>query len=507
MIARSPLTPTSTPAATAGWTGTGLCWGLIIALDVIALLLTDLGSVDTALSLGIVASTASVTWLFVVAYRRTRNALDPICLSAICLFLLYPFHGAVTQGSIAQLELIGSDSNLWLLYALMVQVVSVPFLWLGFGSRLGARIMGALWSPRWRIDDGASATLVKLLVVWVLAFIARALLLDSGAAYHFGPGAETDQLQGFQFALSEIAKLPVFVCAFILVHGLRTKRRELILLAAGLVLVELGWGLVSGSRARVFFPMISLLAAATYAYRRLRPRTMLLGVAVFTLIILPFATAFRTAYFGRADEVHRDGFDVGIIASSLAEASDDDDSSALDIGDGPIADLAERMHGLSSLALIMRFTPERRDYTWGETLVSVPLSLVPSLVWPDKPPVSRLSDDFRYVYWGATPGDQTSVAPSQLGHLWSELHLPGVMLGTLLFGLVLGVVFRHARFGVVGDTIFPSIVVACVLPYLLHSWESPLDGALAGLPKTLLIYILVGWFLSVSRNRPRAFVS
>lgn len=477
-------------------------WSLICVLGLVSLVVLDLGYPTEALSLGLALSATAIAWLFAMAYRASGNAFDPTCLAAVYLFLLFPFHGLVTQGSLEQLVVLGTDAERWLLYASLVQVASVPPFWLAVRSRASERLTARLWSPRFVLDDAATATLVKLFIVWVIAMAARSLLVAGGLALHLSQASEqSEDFQSFQFVLTEFGKLPAFVSAYVLVVGLREKRRGLVLGGVALVLVEVAWGFFTGSRGKVVFPLVTVVGAITYAYRVVRPRVLVAGLAVFTLVVLPFSSAFREAYNGRVDDVRRDGVELSTVTDSLIDASNRD--AALDVGDGPLEQLAGRMHSLSSLALVMRFTPERRDYGYGSSLLNLPAAvLIPRAIWADKPQVSEFTEDFRHLYWGVLPDDQTSVAPSQLGHLWSELHIAGVLLGTLLFGLVWGVVFVRSRYGTVGETIFPQVVVASLVPYSMQAFEVPLDGWLAGLPKVLFIYVLVAWFLS-SRRAPR----
>jgi len=453
---------------------------------------------DAGFLLSTVAATFSLAAIFVEDYRRSGNALSPMCLSAVIMFLLFPFHGLVTQDSPFLTSLIGNDADHWRGLALLVMTASVPFFWLGYNSRLGARLAARLPSPGFRLDDEHSSVRWKLIVLYVFAMLPRLLIITTGQLFHWGGEREVSD---FDFILHVLGNIPVFATTYLLVVGVRSRNRLWLLTGLLMLAGEVVWGLVSGSRMRMFIPLVAAVAALSYLGRPFRLRRFLFALVAFALIVFPFTTAFREAYVERTGELGRDGIEGTSLFDVVSDAAIKGDGGAdFFEGDGPIEALAERLHGLTSLALIIRYTPERHDYLMGVPyLLIAPQILLPRFVWPDKPPLSPFSDSFRFDYWGIDPSGGTSVATSLLGDLWVNLHLFGALVGSWCFAFFMAFVFRHLKYGIVTDSIFPMVVFAAHLTDFLHAFEGSLDGTVAGIVKSLFIYFLIAWFLSQRR--------
>lgn len=464
-----------------------LAIGALIALETQADLL--------GLHLAAIATTLVLAGIFAADYRESKNALSPMCVSCICLFMHFPFHGLMMYDDIAVLGRVGVDAPHWFARALLVFSVVIPFLYLGYRSKAGARLAKILPSPRFELDDASPVTTKKLLVLYFVSWLARAVAYSAGLIFHW----ESERsLIEFQFLLAILVNLPVFVTAWFLARGVRDRQRTLLTLGSAMLIGEFGWGLVSGSRLRMLLPIAAAVAAMSYLGRGIRLSRMVVIFVVFALVVFPFATAFRQAYFGRLNDVRREGVEASTIVASLTDATGEDDSSD---SEDPLQVLAERMHGLTSFTLIMRYTPERHDYYFGEPYLIIPLHiLVPRAIWPSKPDLTPFGPVFVEQYWRQERGDNTSIAMTQIGDLWANLHIFGAIAGTYIFGIVLAFLFRDIKYGIANPSIFPFLVFSVHLPQLLQGFEVSFDGTMTSLPKSLLVYFCVAWLLSRKRR-------
>lgn len=473
---------------------------LVAILAVIALVATWSDEPSDGFGFAVAASLLAHVVLLFAAYRAHGNAAHPLCLLALQLTLMYPVHGLVTHGTIEQLAVLGTEGEAWVVYALLVEIASLPMLWWGFHSASLRRLARRLPRLGWRVVDDSRTLRRKLALVYAAAWLARVPLLLGGFHIHLSGAraADAGDLGGALYVIQLVSELPLFVCLYLFSTGLVHRRRSLVLVSLGLLTLELGWGLVSGSRMKVFWPLLGMVVAAAICWRPLRLSRLVAGAALFVTLALPFSFAYRAAYSSRLEEIQRDGLETSTIVSSVSDALDSDAAERAASG---FEALAGRLHGLSSLALVMRYTPERSDYLLGASYLLAPVQiLVPRALWPDKPPLAPFVDVFRRDYWGVPPEDDTSVAVSQLGDFWVNLHLPGVLLGSFVFGGLVAFLFTSLRCGTDGTSLLPKIVFTALVPQLLAATEGVFAGLLVSLPKILLIYFLVAWFLA-SRNR------
>lgn len=481
------------------WLATSALATLSLICAVAALATADLDS-HRALDLGLLSATAASLGLFWEGYRRQSNVAHPMCLAGLQLFLLYPFHGWVTDGSLRQQLMLGDEPKAWLAKACVVMAVSVPLLGLGYWGPVAPAIVRRLPSFGRAIPEHAP------LAVFVPAYLVgtgfRVVAVLSGVHFHHGVDESTvEAASSFQFVTVTGSSIPTVLAVY--AYGVRLMRGPFSRVPIDYLLlaVEFGWGLLSGSRLKALTPLVAFAVMRALCGRPLRIRQGLIAGALAVALLFPFLTAYRAAY-----STTERGGDLASLASnvqrSLLAASEAEASpTALGDGDSTFDPIAERFHGLSSLALVMRYTPERQEWLLGKPIVLVPLNMfIPRALWPSKPQVAEFAEVFRREYWGIAPGDSTAVAPSLLGDLWAQLHIVGVLVGSLLFGVFMSVFLVHARLGLAGSATFSKATAAVMTVSFLHAFEGCFDGALAGHTKTIMVYALVALLASRAKG-------
>jgi len=500
MIPTSAVGPTPARSHAVGIGAPHLGGGLVAILMVIALVATWSDAPADGFGFAIAASLLAHLVLLLAAYRAHGNAAHPLCLLAVHLTLMYPVHGLVSHDTIERIAVLGAEGDTWIVYALLVEITSLPMLWWGFHSAWLRRLSARLPRIGLRVRDGSRELRRKLALLYVAAWLARIPLLVGGFHIHLSGAraADAGDLGGALYVVKLVAELPLFVTWYLFAIGLTQRRRGIVLASLGLLAIELAWGLVSGSRMKVLWPLVGFVVAAATCWRPLRLPQLVAALALFVGLALPFSFAYREAYSSRLDEIQRDGLETSAIVSSLSDVLEGETGHD---GASGFEAIAERLHGLTSLALVMRYTPERSDYLFGVSYLMAPLQImVPRALWPDKPPLAPFVEVFRLQYWGIAAEDETSVAVSQLGDFWVNLHWPGVLAGSFVFGGIVAFLFSGLRCGTDGTSLLPRIVFTALVPQILSATEGAFAGLLVSLPKILLIYLLVAWFLA-SRRR------
>lgn len=152
------------------------------------------------------------------------------------------------------------------------------------------------------------------------------------------------------------------------------------------------------------------------------------------------------------------------------------------VGDA-YASTLERVSHLVTLTDVVEQTPSVVPYWGGETYLSLMTSLIPRVVWPDKP-TKELGQTFGHRYGRLHPEDTiTSDNLPQLVEMYANFGLWGVLIGMFLTGLIyryLYVMINHPQAGegclAISAIIFThmlsiesdfSLVFGAVIQYLL----------------------------------------
>ncbi len=466
----------------------------------------SLGTSNLALHLAIAFAGLSCIYVFAMAYAVERNALDPLCIAMLYIFLLFPFHGYFAIDTDSVVVRLGYDRHEYFVYGLLIAGMASHLLLFGYQSRFPARMAARIRQPKSVIDDNHPALNSKLAMIYGVATLGRLVMVADGQNYHYRGHLEgANTLVQLQFILLTLDSLATFIAMYLLALGLRYKNNRRMQFGLALILVELAWGILSGSRFKMVLPLFMVALVFSEVRKTVRLSTLIVAVALFTFVVFPLATGFRGAYMSQMSEIARDGVSADILTSSVSDALEDTTPDGFISQKVDAVDLlAERMHGLTSLALVMRYTPERHDYLYGIPFVAIPVHIfVPRLLWPDKPTASKFMLTFRTTYWGNDRADKTSIMITMLGDLWVNLHLVGVIFGMFIFGIALGYLKRHIQLGGGTNSVFPVVVYAVLFVPVITSLGSSVDGVVAGLTKTMFVYWLAGRFLATPRAKSR----
>lgn len=426
------------------------------------------------------------------AYKITGDAMNVLTLSMIVMLLLYPFHAVMMRESPVVLKVLGSDRYEYLTYALLVAIPGTWAMYLGFRSGRRGRISRLVARLSRTIDDRSPGVEKKLAALVAIGVVARIALVATGTGTYVNLERDPSATgASAHFLLDLLSSTSLLAALFLIATGGKYKLRRRMAIGIVLVLLEAIWGgFFSGSRYYLFLPFLSAATVYSIAVRPVTLRRMVVLMVLFMMVAFPLATAYKRAYLSRIVELQRSGLSTTAVLDSLGTANLSDDGAQ----EWPEL-LAERFHSATSLALIIRYTPERHPYTWGKPYLLLPLDIaIPRIVWPDKPVLRQFALDFRFDYFKADRGTDTTVKTSQFGELWANLSIFGVLLGAWIWGRVLRFMYSFLAIG--GRTsLFSKACYATLLPALVSVIETDQVTGMALIAKSIIVWLAWSWLL------------
>lgn len=248
-----------------------------------------------------------------------------------------------------------------------------------------------------------------------------------------------DQIIVFASGLSLVAILMLFILQLQGRLGLPHK-----LLLWGILLpAQLLLDLSTGAVYQVIKDVIPLILISWGMKRQMPWKAILVGLILLVLLRgnqPQFRTLASAPFTAALSVLERSRLFVEVIADNLA-------SGQLLYA---YASTLERTSHLITFADVVEQTPETVPYWHGETYTTLATSLVPRILWPDKP-TKTLGQAFGHRYGRLHPGDHTtSENLPQLIELYANFGAPGVLLGMFLIGLIyraLQVMLNHPQAG------------------------------------------------------------
>jgi hypothetical protein len=105
--------------------------------------------------------------------------------------------------------------------------------------------------------------------------------------------------------------------------------------------------------------------------------------------------------------------------------------------------LGERFHGVDSVAAVLKYTPEVREFQHGANwlLFVPPFTFVPRAVWDEKP--VAFNQDFAPTYFGRDYFTDVHIAVFAVSDLYMNFAWPGLLLGAVLLGAMFRFVYEY----------------------------------------------------------------
>jgi hypothetical protein len=202
----------------------------------------------------------------------------------------------------------------------------------------------------------------------------------------------------------------------------------------GLVVAQLGIGFVTDIRGQALLLPVLVVVALTLIDNK-APKAWLLGGLVGLVVLFPILSAYRAAVSGER------GLSKEEALQNLSKVVDivlayRDTAGGQDAHSGKSA-FFERMSIKENVERVFTSTGVDVPFQNGATLTAIPLAFIPRLILPER------SDVLTGLLFNKTfyKGDiNTNISPSGLGELYWNFGWPGLVVGSLILGALLGLV-------------------------------------------------------------------
>ena len=318
--------------------------------------------------------------------------------------------------------------------ALQYVISGFSALLFGYYSGVGTRLAQIL--PRTRWVQGTVSSLGRVFPVFAVGFIAQFYLWHRGDVPAVGEGTPLND------PITHISFLGYYGLALGLILFITTqpKRRALLLPAISFMLVLETWYVfVTLQRSNLILLLLIAGMSLHYFRRRIPARQLVLVALLFVCFLFPLTEQFRKVYWFSHQPTEPE------FLTSYRTAFEDLQESG---GWGPylrnsVVTFSNRLHGLDSLMVSLYKTPATIPFLRGETLGNLFIgTFIPRFIWPEKPKI-YFSDTFARDYWGLPPYIHAAIAVSQIGELYLNYGLVGVLLGMFCLGVLYRILYVY----------------------------------------------------------------
>lgn len=220
-----------------------------------------------------------------------------------------------------------------------------------------------------------------------------------------------------------------------------------------------------------------LLAAGAILYHAgLRPRLPYLLLGMSLLPVLFFVVTFmRAEQTGDLAAVREAATPAALLDSTVANRN--------------LADPFKTAHVMNNVGSVLEWKNGKSLYTW---LVAP----IPRELWAEKPAIAIGGELGVLVYGNRRAG----VPPGLVGEMYWNLHLPGVLLGSLLFGI--GLRYLHDNFAPRSSGHFALILIYCgaMIEVGVSLLGTAVGQAMFGMIADIATITVLLWFSSSRRG-------
>ena len=373
--------------------------------------------------------------------------------------------------------------------ALAVAIVGFVMVLLGYYGPFGERLASRL--PGFYVNSRTDALLpFAIAIIYVIGWTPRLMLLSKGQHLSFAVSQFIDEISATDTTFNYMAWGSVL--AYLLVT-IRCFSRPTVgwwtFYLAFMVPVDFVYAFLAGSKF-FFIPLLMApLLAYNYLRRRVRLVHFLLPWVVFVFVVFPLIEAYRASVKYGDLKLATFLTDFPYVVENTARAMSDDRPTAPELA-------ANRTMDIQMLARIIEYTPVV-GLQYGRTLVWLSVAvLVPTRLWPEKYVlVTELLRPF-YMLWGQSEDPTTGVAGTQVGELFFNFHIFGVVAGMFVFGILLRAAYVYFIRQVNPLTVFIYMGVWPLIGWSVEAWVFSLVNFVV---KNLLFMLLFVWILNGGR--------
>jgi hypothetical protein len=359
--------------------------------------------------------------------------------------------------------------------SMMLAGLGVLAIWCGIKVGIGRK-----WAPGTPPEIRAGKR--SIAYVRTLLVIGVVLSVDSGLAYALGE-------EGRQIITALQKDVPMFAFAFLFqryLQGTALKVDKYFLL--GYLVISFFIGISSGWLGS--FAIILIICGILYiAERKKIPVFLIVILAIYILFFQVGKNAVRGKYWYGQEEASRSERMEFWFNESLNQWQ----NALTDPKEGSVQKLAyqslARLSLLNQTGNVLQQTPDVVPYQYGQLYSYLAITLVPRLIWSDKPSVND-ANRFYQVSYGLTPEkdlDKISIAVGVLTESYINFGWLGIgvmfLLGILFDFVQKAFLSRHSgeMLGTIGIVLIPYLVII----------EAQMAQYLGGLIQKIFVLLIV----------------
>lgn len=165
-------------------------------------------------------------------------------------------------------------------------------------------------------------------------------------------------------------------------------------------------------------------------------KAWVIGVVVFATLLFPILQANRVVRDERGFNRQQALEHIDLVVQAAIEARD---KVYEERGGQRAQTFLERTSGENALELLFEHVGVDKPFLNGRTLIALPYAFVPRLILPDKEDV-EVGQLYNQTFLHGSKNDFTYISVSELGELYWNFGWPGVIIGSILGGALLGLI-------------------------------------------------------------------
>lgn len=444
-----------------------------------------------------------LTFLFynIKNYRKSNPhnwLLNPAVLASIMTFLLgycitnYIYFIPGSEDETLMLKLLGPEPLVYLNKGMNAVIISAIAMWIGYTTNFGIKLYKLILSfpINFKKYFRPSITPNLKIIYWIigLAYVARIYAIYIGV-YGYAQSAETrEAASGFSnilISISDLASFSLIIVAFVYFKNQKIFKYKLLFLT--LLIVEVGFGILSGMKSAVIMPFI-LSFIVYYLVNNKIHKGFIVGIVVLITIAYLIIEPFRIL---KSRDLNFKSTPANIVNTMIDAYILNKSINISPNSEFILQSFVSRNAMLLGVSRSMQYADKpglrNDDPDFLEKIYTIPFqAFVPRFIWSSKP-VEDQSSWYSVNVWFSTPTN--SVAMTPMGFLYFAGGYVFIVLGFFLIGILQKTLWQFYLAGGGQILIFLALLSTVVLI------DSAFNGTIVYWIRFLPVFIFLQAFI------------
>jgi hypothetical protein len=380
--------------------------------------------------------------------------------------------------------------------ALWYVIIGVVFLLLGYYSfipKIAYKLLPKLRLLKFSLQE--KSMIKKTHLIATIGIVAQLIMWSHDLGF-FIPPVEGAYLP-FKSALFLLSKFSLFAYALYsiaLFSSPRIVKSVLTFWSIQLTLI-VGGAFLFGWKGSIVLVFAIPIIAYHYLRQRLCIRRLLLiatiGSLVLIFVFFPSITYYRVIVgeMGKPGSVGELLSHMGIVYDTLREYSWSEFLQA------SLAPFMNRIHGIDSLSMILRSTPNIVSYQMGVWYGHLFTVWIPRVVWEEKP-ILDVGRWFAINFFNQPPCSPSAIVITNIGDFYVNFGILGVMIGMFFLGIVYKTLYLYFIHYGKGSMIATFIYIFILIRLGLGT-EGDVISMFISFLFSLILVLSICWFLKM----------